>query len=227
MSSTYPTNSLIRFYESPDGGTDIYNQTLDEILAWTDAQLERSHDYIQTMFPIPEDSPFNPSAPIIDKLTFEAFRSRPELRERLMQSFVRILRFYGFEPRPVDDTQGWEVVQAANFESASRNWVMKFNHNHLRITRILRSLRVLGLEDEAAAFFEALKTLHHTSEGVLSQRSFMFWTRAATRPLWLGPEDGSEEGEEGMDFLRENAPHKYDRPNSEDQESSKVPDSRG
>jgi hypothetical protein len=58
------------------------------------------------------------------------------------------------------------------------------DHNHLRITRIIRSLRVLGLEDEAHAFRAALEE-YSTQAGY---RSREYWRRAAQRSLNLRPD---------------------------------------
>ena len=74
---------------------------------------------------------------------------------------------------------------------------MRFNHNHLRITRIIRSLRVLGCGDAAEEFFLALKRLREEYKGVIGAKSFIFWERAATRPLHIAPEmegDGLQRG---------------------------------
>lgn len=107
-----------------------------------------------------------------------------------------MLTFYGFK-----FSDDGTIVPAANFQQASRNWVKGFNHNHLRITRIIRSLRVLGLEDEAGAFFEAVSGVGVRS-GRVGGRSLMFWGRAAERPLFLAPEDEGDEGR-GVGFLYE------------------------
>ena len=199
---------LVRFYDSNIKAKDAKGRTLTSITSWNDDQLEYHHDYIQLLFPLPEGSPFNPSAPVIDRTTFDAFRSRNDLKHYLRTALNRILRFYGFdfshnlshnpghEPSPPD----YKVVKAPNFDRASRNWVRKFNHNHLRITRILRSLRVLGLEREAKGFFEALKGVFEG--GRISEKSMMFWTRAVERPLFLAPEDEEDVGE-GAEFLYE------------------------
>jgi len=37
------------------GGKDDEGRTLDEMLSWSDLKLERLHDYIQWMFPLPEN----------------------------------------------------------------------------------------------------------------------------------------------------------------------------
>jgi hypothetical protein len=67
---------------------------------------------------------------------------------------------------------------------------------------IPRSLRILGLEPVASAFHEALV---QNSTGV-SDRSLMYWERAARRPLHLAP-DEDDESAEGVDFLREWLPN--------------------
>jgi Opioid growth factor receptor (OGFr) conserved region len=84
-----------------------------DILLWDHAKLESYHDYIQILFPLPEESGIT-DAPIIDRQVFEAFRSRPELRSKLRESFKKMLWFYGFDldaegdsikviPRPTQD----------------------------------------------------------------------------------------------------------------------------
>lgn len=87
--------SLVSFYEGT--GRDHRGRHLSEILQWGAGRLELSHDYIQTLFPLPEGSGVNWDAPIIDRQVFDAFRSRPELRGRLRDSFQKILWFYGFK----------------------------------------------------------------------------------------------------------------------------------
>ena len=191
-------NSLISFYDPMIAGTDAKGRTLKSILAWSDKRLESCHDYIQIIFPLPEASAFSFVAPVVDKATFEAFHSRPDLQAQLRASLVRILGFYGFELR--DTGNGPEIKEGPGFASASKNWVTRFDHNHLRITRIIRSLRVLGLEKEGRAFFTALEVVYRSCGGRISQKSMMFWTRAAERPLYLAPEDDHDEGE-GFDFL--------------------------
>ncbi|KAL8757918.1 MAG: hypothetical protein Q9199_001882, partial [Rusavskia elegans] len=113
----------------------------------------------------------------------------------------RMLKFYGFLLL-IDDSEHepvCQVITADNFTAVSRNWITRFDHNHLRITRIIRSCRVLGLEAEAEAFYEALTDIAGERRGVFSRKTLMFWRRAAERPLHLAPED--ENGVRGLDWL--------------------------
>ncbi|KAL9612338.1 MAG: hypothetical protein Q9167_003071 [Letrouitia subvulpina] len=199
LSSDTPSPFFVKFYSKPNT-TDRRGRTLAMILAWPDDALEWSHDYIQNLFPLPERSSYNPSAPVVDRATFDAFRSNAELRERLRDSLVRMLQFYGFELRTTS-TGEVQVVQGSNFREAAQNWVKRMDHNHLRITRIIRSCRVLGLETEAAAFYEALKNVIKVTGhiGVSSQK---YWARAAKRPLAIPPEEEMDLGR-GAKFLYE------------------------
>lgn len=77
-----------------------------------------------------------------------------------------------------------QVKKGPNFKTSPKPWNRSFDHNHLRISRIIRCLRVLGLPDEARAFF---KFLQQNATGA-SNRSHDFWQRAAERPLNVRPD---------------------------------------
>ncbi|MCJ1364331.1 hypothetical protein MMC16_003441 [Acarospora aff. strigata] len=222
-SSNNTKPALVRFYEHPNGGEDFRGRTLSSILNWRDDDLEYVHNFIQILFPLPEGSPINSQAPVIDRATFEAFHSRPELRARLRESFVRMLSFYGFA---LQETGGeLKISPAANFRTAAKNWFQPYSHNHLRITRIIRSLRVLGLEREAEAFFLALRELSPAGDRKISTTSWRYWTRAAKRPLYLAPEDNEDDGH-GADFLYEFEKSRQKRDGSADAETRSTHENR-
>jgi Opioid growth factor receptor (OGFr) conserved region len=166
-------NPLIAFYSGTE--PDHAGRYISQIQAWNDAQLESVHDYIQWLFPLPEPSPVNPLAPVLEQETIEIFRKTAQLRTILHNSLARMLRFYGFEQTAAD-----RVIEAANFKTRARNWLNPGNHNHLRITRIIRSTRLLGLESESAAFFEALRALYATQQGSsnISRTTYSYWLSA-------------------------------------------------
>jgi hypothetical protein len=95
MSRTAGSPDLITFFEGT--GTDGQGRSLSEILAWPDRELEWSHDFVQTVFPLPERSDFQHTVAVVDKRVFDAFHTRKELRDSLRNAFKRILAFYGFE----------------------------------------------------------------------------------------------------------------------------------
>lgn len=161
---------LIAFYR--DGARDDEGRTLDEILAWPDDELEAVHDFIQWLFPLPEQSGANPLAPVLDETTTAFFRTSEKMRERLRNSFQRMLRFYGL---------AWTdgiIVRAANFDARAENWLRPGNHNHLRLTRVLRSMKLLGLETETMALFDALEKINASFPGRITTRTITFWHNA-------------------------------------------------
>jgi len=159
----------LRFYA--DGGLDARGRRLEEILAWDDAALEAVHDYIQWLFPLPEPSAFNPAAPLPTHADIAAFRANPALRARLLAALARMRRFYGL---------AGEDAQAAG----QRAWLTPGNHNFLRITRILRSLTLLGCAPEARALLGELERLAAGPAGtVIGERTLRFWREAVRLKL--------------------------------------------
>jgi hypothetical protein len=161
---------LVAFYrgEAPD----YQGRTLQEIWGWDDRRLEELHDYIQVLFPLAERSQFNYAAPVLDAVTGPRFRSDAVIRENLRRSFLVMLRFYGLR---LDETTG-EVVEAANFSERAAEWLFPGDHNHLRITRILKCLMRCGLRDEATAFLRRLEKV--ADPGRVTPESLRFWREA-------------------------------------------------
>jgi hypothetical protein len=164
-------SKILDFYR---GGQDDEGRTLDEILSWPDVELEAVHDFIQWLFPLPERSGANPFAPVLDAATIDTFRHSEDLQQRLRQSFLRMLRFYGLE------FHEGVVRPGAYFSARSASWLSPGNHNHLRLTRMLRSLRLLGLAAESTALSEALSEIYRSHPGSITQRTYQFWSNAAS-----------------------------------------------
>jgi hypothetical protein len=170
MAATHP---LVAFYR--DGARDDEGRTLAEILAWDDDRLEEIHDFIQWLFPLPERSGANPSAPTLDAETIATFRADAGMRSRLRQAFDRMMRFYGLQW----NAAGTNLERAADFRLRADHWLRPMNHNHLRLTRILRSTLLLGLEAESAALFHALNAIFREYPTRISARTHAFWSDAA------------------------------------------------
>jgi Opioid growth factor receptor (OGFr) conserved region len=168
---------IIGFYSGTQ--PDHRGRFLGEIQGSPDAQLESVHDYIQWLFPLPERSRFNVAAPVLTDESIHEFRTRPELQENLRASFLRMMNFYGFEARleePITVTRG------PNFAAKTAGWLSPGDHNHLRITRILRCLTVLGLEAEAKAFFDCLSEIYEDEQNkplpAISDETMLYWKEA-------------------------------------------------
>jgi hypothetical protein len=164
-------NPLVGFYRG--GALDDRGRTLVEILAWDDERLEDVHDFIQWLFPLPERSGANPQAPVLDRETIETFHATPAMQKLLRRAFERMLRFYGLR------WNGNSVERAENFRERTQSWLWPGNHNHLRLTRILRSTLLLGLESESKALFQALNGIYREFPERISSRTHAFWSDAS------------------------------------------------
>jgi len=170
------TDLVVEFY---GGGRDDRGRTLEQLWTWTDDRLEAVHDYIQWMFPTIQPSGVNPFAPLVTADSIRAFEERPELRDRLRRSLDRMLSFYGL--RRLDTTgQARIEMDPQRFASRARTWLHPGNHNHLRLTRIMQSLEVLGLRPDAAALQRCL--LEDVAAGPgrdrISSTTLAFWRHA-------------------------------------------------
>ena len=162
---------LVSFYRGLQ--TDDRGRMLDDILARDDDWLEYTHDYIQWLFPLAVRSGANPSAPVLDGAQIGAFRQDAKLRERLLQALDRMLVFYGLQ-RERDS-----IVKGPNWEARKDNWFTRPTHNNLRITRILTSLHLLGLEREGAALLRTLEALRASdAKCAVGEAAYAYWRRA-------------------------------------------------
>jgi len=153
---------LIEFFENARPNCD--GKYLSDIRNWSDVQLEQEHRFIQWLFPNREPSPFNPDAPLLDDETIEVFRSRNDLRYEVEKTLARMIEFY-----QLDVTHPW--------------WVTKKNHNFLRITRILHTLREFQMFEEAADFFDKLAEVYSNNRQVIGETTFEYWEKAFTGDL--------------------------------------------
>jgi hypothetical protein len=174
--TTPAPDPLLRFYRLE--GPDARGRMLTDIWTWDAGRLEGVHDYIQWLFPLPEASAFNAQAPILTPAAIDAFRGDAVLRGRLRRSLTLMLDFYGLaesssaEGRP-------HIGLAADFAAKLRGWLRPGDHNHLRLTRILTSLRLLGLADHSVALYACLAALARDHPHAVSTTTLGYWRRAA------------------------------------------------
>lgn len=163
-------DTLLRFYTGE--GTDDRGRTIEDIWGYSTDRLESVHDYIQWLFPLTDRSAFNPDAPLLDDETIARFRRDEVLRKNLERSLRVMLDFYGLA------IAGHEILRVPSFGERSRNWLTPGNHNFLRLTRMLKSLSVLGLEDRAKQLLQALEDIDGKTPGIIGERTLEFWKRA-------------------------------------------------
>lgn len=126
---------------------------LAEIVQQDDYWLEHTHDYIQWLFPLDAISRASSHAPIVDGATVKAFHSDELLRKHMRLCLVRMLKFLGLR------FDGKTLEKAINWNQRKGDWFTTDSHNSLRITRILKSMTLLGLKQDAIALHAGLDAL--------------------------------------------------------------------
>jgi len=168
--ATMDVSRLVQFYlgEVPDSS----GRMVHDILNFTLEEQESIHDYIQWLFPLREQSQFNRRAPLLSEDDIKVFRESDVLKKRVLGALRKMLDFYGFE------LQGKRVTRSAAWDER-KQWVTPYNHNYLRISRILTSLRLLGLDEYAQSFYSALENVYKEDANRIGPETWSFWTKAA------------------------------------------------
>jgi hypothetical protein len=150
--------------EAPDSD----GRMIADVWAFSDRELESVHDFMHWLFPLREANRFHPDAPPVDDDDVRAFRTDPDLRAGLLRSFDVYLAFLGLV------REGDRVVPAPDY-GRKKSVFRQPNHNWLRITRVLASARMLGLEAESRALLDFLRAFRET----IDPTTFRDWEEAA------------------------------------------------
>jgi hypothetical protein len=161
---------IVSFYKGLT--PDAHGRCITDVWAFSDQQLEDVHNYVQRLFPNRTPSAFV-NAPLLDDATVLVFHEDEDLRNRLLTSLDRMLRFYGLV------REGEQVVRSADFDEKARSWLTPYNHNFLRITRILLCLKELGLGRWADALFRCLEEIYRAHPEIGAE-TFHYWRNAVS-----------------------------------------------
>ena len=163
--------NIIPFYRGQEANNN--GVTLDQILSWDDDRLERVHNFIQWIFPTDIPSAHNSTAPVLDRLTYYQFRIDPALKNQVMRSLVRMLTFYGLRI----DERGL-IVRGPNFAPRLANFLTN-THNFARISRMLRSLYLVGLSRESLLLQAVMADIaQNEARGRIPQATLDHWARS-------------------------------------------------
>jgi hypothetical protein len=139
-------------------GRDHRGRSLEDVLAFDDSLLERNHDHIQWLFPLPEASRFNLDAPVLTPAALAELAASAAAKGNLRRARDRMLAFY----------------------RSNDHWLTAFDHNHLRITRIIRCLALVLGADEARAFHDEIRALAANAGDPVNAQSLNYWREATT-----------------------------------------------
>ena len=146
---------------------------LAEILQQDDFWLEVTHDYIQWLFPLSDLSRVTPDAPLVDNNIRDTFRTDDVLQKHMRAAVVRMARFLGLT------FNGVTVGKTATWAERKGEWFTENTHNSLRITRILKSMTLLGLQKDSVALQRGIEQLCAVeSDCGVTHESRRFWRDA-------------------------------------------------
>ena len=165
---------LLRFYRHQ--GPDHAGRMLAEIWHWPYSSLEAHHDYIQWLFPLDTPSGANARAPILTEEDIAHWQHDPMLRMYLRRSFEKLLDFYGFAI--INNNGHARIIAASNAATRQQAWITQGNHNYLRLTRIVKSLRLLGEAELADALRTALEHLGAQHGATIGEETVRYWREA-------------------------------------------------
>ncbi len=119
---------VITFLEGT--GVDAYDRRLDRILTETDEYWDRTHDIIQWLFPLAQQSRSVRNAPVLTGDEIKQIRESETAQANIQRSVLRYMEFL----------------------AGTTNWRSGYDHNHLRISRVIKSLRLLVGNEAANGF---------------------------------------------------------------------------
>ena len=145
------TANITEFLEGT--GTDHQGRFITDIWKFDDRKIEHNHDFIQWLFPLNEKSRAVPQSPVLTKEDISAIKNSAVAQANLRKSAL------WFE----------------SFLERTDLWLRPRNHNHLRISRVIKSVNILVDSNSSLVFFEKIMemSLPHSKkmEGVRG-----FWT---------------------------------------------------
>ena len=129
---------------------------LSHVWKFNDTQIENTHTFIQWVFPTDEPSRATPGSPVLDEEQILEIQNSEQAKQNLSKSAE------------------WYF----NFLRRNSFWRKPHDHNHLRITRVIKSLRLLCGDDEADYFKEQFWQLLGTDISQIPSRTIEYWEDA-------------------------------------------------
>ena len=145
---------IVGFLE--DKTPDHCGRMLSMLWKQTDDDAENNHDYIQWMFPLDEPSQAVSGAPVLNDFDIDEIRENQLVTENLEES---VRWFLGFLER-------------------NDHWITEYDHNHLRITRVIKSLRLLASDEAADEFRDKVIALAGDNLNLVDEEARDFWNSA-------------------------------------------------
>lgn len=134
---------------------------LEDVWKLPDHEIESRHDIIQWMFPTMTPSQAQPQSPYIHEEMLRTYQEDIVVRMNLITSTERYIQFLR------DNTS---------------IWAKQYDHNHLRITRVIESIRLLIGREQAKSFYSLVCTMNAVQGYPVNIQSTEYWKEALNAP---------------------------------------------
>ncbi|KAI9811563.1 MAG: hypothetical protein M1826_003132 [Phylliscum demangeonii] len=180
----------LAFWKGDAKGTEYVGTSLAALLRLNHKAFKAFRpDPAKVLFPLPEWNATDNRLDNIPQAFIDAFQDQVDLRRNMRNAFVRYMKLFaiGFEYNG-DRLQGYRWLNTWN--AAVDQWLKAGSDFYPLFTRIIRSLRLLNFEPEAAAFWLCLHWLYNSSDNkkTIDPGSYRNWTIAAKGDPYLLPD---------------------------------------
>tara|TARA_Y100000589_G_scaffold158886_1_gene151248 strand:+ start:484 stop:924 length:441 start_codon:yes stop_codon:yes gene_type:complete len=135
--------------------SDFKGRKLSDIWKYSDDQIEYNHDFIQLIFPLDQ-----PSQTVFNKIYLKNLKDIFVIKDdKIIQN--NILK-----------SKDWFL----DFLKRNNQWKNYSDHNQLRITRVIKCLRLLISDNEADLFYEDIKSM--IGKERINEVTLYFWSKA-------------------------------------------------
>tara|TARA_B100001287_G_C22308130_1_gene355933 strand:+ start:45 stop:494 length:450 start_codon:yes stop_codon:yes gene_type:complete len=137
---------------------DYKNRFLNDIWNFTDEDIEHTHDFIQLLFPLNEQS----------ESVFHSYYLNTK-------SSIINIKSNDLAKSNIVTSSKWFL----SFLERNTHWRRKHDHNYLRITRIIKSLRLLVSDEEANKFYESfIELIDESLRSKINLTTLSYWENA-------------------------------------------------
>lgn len=150
---------------------DNFGRSVDQILAYNHFWLEHDHKYIQVLFPIDEGTKFNKHASVVTQEDIDIFSNSEELKKSHLRALDLMLEFWGMKRSEN------EITIELPYSPSKHVWLRTNDHNQLRITRVIRSLYLLGNQQLARNMCDVVVEIG-IETGTVSEKAIQYWRNA-------------------------------------------------
>ena len=181
------SKNIMGFYKNT--ATNQKGISFEDIYSMTNEQLEENHYYIQWIFPLPEKSRAIPDSPVLRQTDIEQFRNSYELKGQMLKMALKMFNFYGLKIG--EGKSKGKIVRADNFEERAKEWLTPHNHNFLRLSRIIRSMKLLGSDPEqpsgltilAKKLYNCLCDIYEENKEIIGPVTKQYWDEAIEKDV--------------------------------------------